>query len=500
MELQDLFYKWVPLYLRLPVLFLIFFVVLVSNGVYLGNSAEMYSGLGVYTEPFTEAYNAIYIGMGLGLIFHMRLKLRFSNKTLLLWGLTVLLMMNTVCATTSNTTVFVSACFILGFTKMSALVEVYVIWMYIWSKKLDTSRMYPFVYFTALAGIHLITWLTTWLAYHYNWRFAYIWILILILLSLLSALLLVENHPLKKKYPLYQLDHIGLFLLSGSMLLLNYAAVNGMVEDWLSSKKISCALFGSLITLILFIKWELTIKRPMFDLKMFQRPNFRTGLLYFLILGLFLPGTFQSAFSGGILHYEMVRNMELNLYMVPGIIAGCLLCYFWYYYGLDAELLIIAGFGLFVSYHIMMYNSFATSFSINDFWLPSVVKGFATAVLYIALGLYTTRALGIHLIMSAAGAMILVRSFLGSGICSALYTYFLYARRITHLDYLAGNNDAGNFISKEQGTNYLISMQQQATLTASKELSGYIIIAGIALLVILVTRLAYHRLTRTEAY
>src|SRR5882757_1966208 len=136
MELKDLFYKWVPVWVKLPVLFIFFFVVLTANGVYLGNSTDMYSGLGVYSEPFTAAYNAVYIGMGLGLMVEVRLKRRFSSKTLLLWGFAMML--------------------------------------FVWSKKLDTSRLYPFVYGLALGGIYFITWFTASLAGVYNWRYAYL--------------------------------------------------------------------------------------------------------------------------------------------------------------------------------------------------------------------------------------------------------------------------------------------------------------------------------------
>jgi DHA2 family multidrug resistance protein len=68
MELYDLFYRWVPVYLRLPILFIWFFVVLTANGVFAGNITDMYSNLGVYSEPYTQGYNAMYIGMGLGLV------------------------------------------------------------------------------------------------------------------------------------------------------------------------------------------------------------------------------------------------------------------------------------------------------------------------------------------------------------------------------------------------------------------------------------------------
>jgi len=491
MELLDLFHKWVPLYLRLPVLFLMFFVVLTANGIFLGNANEISSTLGVYSEPFTEAYNALYIGMALGLIFHFRLKLRFTNKTLLLFGFTTQLLMNIVCATTSNTVVFVTACLVIGFVKISALIEVYVIWMYIWSKKLDTARLYPFVYFTALSGIYFMFWLTTWLAFNYDWRFSYIWVFILLLVCLLSALLLVENNKLKRPLPLYQMDYLGIILLGSSMMLLNYATVNGKVEDWFHSKWISAACLGSLITFLLFIRRQLRLKRPLIDLNLFKLASFRRGLFYFMVLGIFLPGTFQGALTGGILRYDATTNMELNIYLIPGVLTGCIVCYLWYFFKRDPEILIISGFACFVIYHIFMYNYFSTSLSLNEFLLPSFIKGFATAVIYISVGLLTLKGLGLDRIISAGGAMIMARSFLGSGVAGAFYSYFLYAQRIRHLDYLAVHADAVDFQVREAGKGLYAQFQEQATLAASKELTGLIIIAGIMLLVYLITRYFY---------
>jgi DHA2 family multidrug resistance protein len=493
MELLDLFHKWVPLYLRLPVLFLLFFTTLAANGIFLGNANEISNSLGVYTEPYTEAYNALYIGMGLGLIFHLRLKLRFTNKHLLLYGLSMQLLMNIVCATTSNTVVFVTACLLIGFAKISALIEVYVIWMYIWSKKLDSSKVYPFVYFTALSGIYFLTWLTTWLAYNYNWRLSYIAVLILILMCLLFTLLLVENNKLKRKIPLYQVDFLGLALLASSMLLLNYATVNGKVEDWFASKWIVGAYFGSVITFLLFLNRQLYLKRPLFDLNIFKKANFRRGLLYFLVLGIFIPGTFQSAFSGSILKYDMVSNMILNLYLIPGILAGCIFCYFWYHFKLDSDLLIIIGFLSFVIYHVFMYQNFSDSFGMDDFLWPSAIKGFATALIYISVGLLTTREMKLNQVISAAGAMLIVRSFLGSGIFSALYTYFFYTQRIRHLEYLAGAKDANGFFTQGYAGGLYLKLQEQATLTAAKEVTGFIIVAGIFWLTFLLIRYVHKR-------
>jgi MFS family permease len=496
MEIYDLLYKWVPVYLRLAILFILFFVVLTANGVFAGNITDMYSSLGVYVEPYTQAANAMYIGMGLGLILHTRLKMRFSSKTLLIAGLSGMLLMNIICATTSNPTLTVFACLIIGITKISALIEVYIIWMIIWSKKLDTRRLYPFVYFTALCGLYFVTWLTTWLAYSYNWRYSYIIIFIMLLVCILLTLIFAENHPLKKRLPLYQMDYLGLILLGAAMLLLNYAVVNGTVEDWLESKKIAGALFGAAICFLLFIRRELTTKHPIFDMQTFKKANFRLGLLYFFLLGIFIPGTFQSAFSGGILHYEMIRNMELNLYLIPGILLGCIYCYIWYLKEFDEDLLIMTGFVAFVIYHILMYNNFVTVFNIQGFLIPIIIKGFGQALLYISIGLLLTRNFSLTKIMGVGGAMIIVRSFLGSAVISAFYSYFLYAERIKRFSYLAGKTDPNNSLIKQQGTitDFYKTIQEQATLTASKELSGYIIIAGIILLTILLIKYIYQKL------
>jgi len=494
MELKDLFYSWVPLYIRLPVLYILFLVILVANGVFLSTISNIYSDLGVQEEAYTQAYNAMYIGMGLGLIAHVRLKLRFSNKTLLLAGLVVMLTMNIVCATTSTPALAVAACLVLGFAKISALIEIYIIWIVIWSKKLDTSRVYPFVYFTALAGLYLMYWVNSRFAYIYDWRNAYGVVIILLLVCIVFTLVFTENHPLRRKVPLYRFDWLGLFLLGSAMMTLNYAVVCGMVEDWFSSVKIVAAFFISAILLLAFIRRELITRHPIFDLGLFKKPTFRLGLFYLLLLALFTPSTLQSAFAGGVLHYETYRIMQLNLYLIPGVLAGCFFCYGWYYFKLDPEPLIFLGFLSFVSYHFLLYNSFSNEFTITDFWWPSIIKGFGTTLLYIGLGLYTTQKLPLMGILAASGALIITRSFIGGGISTAIYGYLFYRQRIGHFNYLAERSDSGNFLLHGKPSATYRYLQEQAVLSACKEMSGYIIIAGVVVLVLVLSIYAMHKL------
>jgi hypothetical protein len=63
----------------------------------------------------------------------------------------------------------------------------------------------------------------------------------------------------------------------------------------------------------------------------------------------------------------------------------------------------------------------------GDFLVMSILKGFGTATLYIVLGLYMTSGFPLNIVMHAGGMMIRVRSFLGSGIVTGVYSYLLYA-------------------------------------------------------------------------
>ena len=202
MEVNEIFYAWVPKYARHAILTIMALVALCANGVYLGITTNMYSDLGVYAEPYTMATNAMYIGMGGGFLFVGRLAAKASAKSGVIIGFIMMLLMNLICATTSSPTLTIAASLVLGFFKVLAIGVIYLALLVIWSKKLDSSRVYPFFYFIALAGLYFVTWLTTYVTYLYSWRYAYIVIFILMIFCIVLAVVFFENHELKKKIPL----------------------------------------------------------------------------------------------------------------------------------------------------------------------------------------------------------------------------------------------------------------------------------------------------------
>ena len=498
MEVNQIFYAWVPKYARYAILFLMVFVALCANGVYLGITTNMYSDLGVYAEPYAMAPNAMYIGMGVALLFSIRVAARFPSKSLIITGFIMMLMMNFICATTNNPILAVAASFVLGLSKMLAVGPIYLAWASIWNKNLDAARVYPFFYFMALAGLNFITWLTTHFTYLYSWRYAYIVIFILIILCFVLAIIFFENHQLKKKIPLYQLDIPGVLLLAISLMLINYIVVYGKVEDWFNSDAISAASFGAVIAILVFIKRELTVKRPLLDLNLFRKFNLTAGLILFLLLGVLTPTTFQSALAVNILHFELIRNAELSLFLIPGILVGSIVTFFWYKKNYSSHLMFIIGFSALVLYHIMMYSRFVNDLNMADFVIPSFLRGFALATLYISIGLYATANFPIHATLKAVGLILIVRSFLATGITSGLYNYFVYADTNRHLSKLASEIDANEPMVSQYAnfTGYYKYILQQANLAALKELSGNIIIFGLAVVAILGVVYVYRKIRK----
>ena len=471
MEPKEIFYPWFPAFLRLPVLLALFFVMLTANGIFPGSIPFMYNEMGTWPEHLNFAYNSLFIGVSLGLMLEGRLKQRFPAKSLLLLGLSGMLAMNAVCATTSNPLIIAAACFLLGIMKVAAFTEIFLVWLFVWSPDKQPSRVYPFLYAVVLAGSGIMNRAITQLADSFNWRISYTLVLLLLLGCLLIVLLCIRLHPLKRAVPLYQMDRAGILYLSLSMMLLNYVLAYGALKDWFYDPSLQLSAAGALIAFLLFIRQELSTRHPMIPPALFQVSNLGKGLLVFFLVGIFTPSPVQFTFTG-ILKLEPIRLAELNLYAIPGIIAAAIVCFCWYYKRLETIYLILSGFAAMAVHQWLLYTGLSPDFPMSGFWWPSVAKGYGTTTLFIAYGLYTISNFEAARIMTVGGLMVLMRSFVTSALFTAIQAYWIFVLRKRYfLQLTAGLQDS---ISSAQRQYYM----DQATLTAAKELTGLLFIAS----------------------
>jgi len=282
------------------------------------------------------------------------------------------------------------------------------------------------------------------------------------------------------------------------MMLVNYISVYGQVEDWLNSFQIRCALaLAPAVTLGFFLR-EATVRRPMMPLKLLSVPNYLPGLFFFLTTGLYVPAAVQFLYSQEVLRLELTRAVQLNLYLIPGVVAGATGSWLWYRLKLPAIPLICAGMLACITYNILFYRQLTAAEGLRDFWLPSLFKGFGICILYIALGIYTTQNIPLKDLPAGIGFLILIRSFLGRGVFSAIFTYLLYATRIRHLEILATQLDPAWRYRWHPGPNsrgYIDFMNRQAYLAAARQLTGGIILTG---LVVLLALIAWATLRQTK--
>jgi MFS transporter, DHA2 family, multidrug resistance protein len=465
MDPKEVFYSWFPAFLRLPVLLFLFFVMLTANGIFPGNITYMYNGMGTWPEHMNFAYNSLFIGVSMGLMLEGRLKQRLSGKGMLIFGLLGMLVMNAVCATTSNPFIVAAACFLLGIMKVAAFTEIFLVWLFIWSPDKQPGRVYPFLYAVVLAGSGIMNWMITILAGIFNWRLSYTLILLLLLVCLLIVLLCIRHHPLKRIIPLYQMDRAGFFFLSSSMMLLNYVLAYGALKDWFYDRSLQWSASGALIAFLLFIRRELLARHPFIPPALFQVGNLGKGLLFFFVVGIFTPAPVQIIFTS-VLRLEPMRIAELNLYTIPGIMVAAIVCFLWYYQRLNTMYLILSGFTAMAIHQWLLYTGLSPDFPLSGFWWSSIAKGYGTTTLFIAYGLYTISNFEPARIMTVAGLMVLVRSFVTSALFTAIQTYWMLVLRQRYFLQLTAGLPGS--ISAPQRQYYM----DQATLVAAKELTG----------------------------
>jgi DHA2 family multidrug resistance protein len=87
------------------------------------------------------------------------------------------------------------------------------------------------------------------------------------------------------------IDIMGLLLLAVGVGSLQFMLDNGNEKDWFSSPEIVIAAIVSVVSISFLIPWELTDRHPVIDLHLFERRNFRVGVIviglsYFALSGI----------------------------------------------------------------------------------------------------------------------------------------------------------------------------------------------------------------------
>ena len=221
----------------------------------------------------------------------------------------------------------------------------------------------------------------------FGWRSIFNINLPLGLLALFVGLMVIHDPPFQveaRKQPKVALDTIGLTLLVVGIGCLQYFLERGEADDWFSSANITVTFLFAVVCLPLFVWWELRVKNPIINLRLFQDSPVQNGTALMFLLGFFLYSVvfMLPVFLGRTYHYDAT---QIGAFFIPGSlltmammpIVGKLM-----QSGKNPKVLIMIGF-LSIELCMLLMTRFSPLSPKEEILTMLYVRGFAMAFLFV---------------------------------------------------------------------------------------------------------------------
>jgi MFS transporter, DHA2 family, multidrug resistance protein len=135
-----------------------------------------------------------------------------------------------------------------------------------------------------------------WITDNLSWHWVFLINLPIGLLSLFLVNIFVNEPPalaLSKKKKGDRVDVIGFALIALFLGCLEVTLDRGQVDDWFSSPLISSFAVIAILSLAVFIPWELSRKDPIVEIRLFGQRNFLIANVFMMLTGVIVFGTTQ---------------------------------------------------------------------------------------------------------------------------------------------------------------------------------------------------------------
>lgn len=378
----------VPNYIprRLKPWLFIFFVLIIqfSGGVYLAAASDMVGTTALMQEDILMAGYAQLVGMAINFAVMFRLKFRFSNRVGLLICGAALMVATFICANTHSVPVLVATCFFAGWFRMWATFacnSTIQLWL---TPVRNMAIFFCYVYLLVDGVIQLSGVLTVYTAFFSQWEYMH-WLMIG-LLALMMLMVVVFVKPVKgpMQIPLLGIDWIGSGLWSIFMLCFTFICVYGNFYDWWEAEEIvGAAVIG--IACLAINLWRATfLHHPYISFRAMKNHNvIRATAIYAVFFTLLATEhVFEHSYAASILGFDETNLIDLNWYVLAGIIAGVAFTYFtfalrrWRYKTMTA-----IGFALAAVYLAYFYFMIDYGVEKEMLFIPLFFRGAASVVI-----------------------------------------------------------------------------------------------------------------------
>src|SRR6201993_499522 len=126
-----------------------------------------------------------------------------------------------------------------------------------------------------------------WITDNYTWRWIFLMNLPVGILALFLVLTFVDDPPFLSRTTLKEskVDYFGFGLLAIGVGFLQIVLDKGQEDDWFGSHFILALSIISAICLVVLVFWELYIKEPILDVRLFKNANFATASIMMFMVG-----------------------------------------------------------------------------------------------------------------------------------------------------------------------------------------------------------------------
>lgn len=370
-----------------PWLFILFVLIIqFSGGIYLAAATDMVGSTAMMQEDILMAGYASLVGMSINFCVMFRLKFRFSNRIGLLVCGAVLIAANFICAHTTNVPLLVATCFVAGWFRMWATFvcnSIIQLWI---TPKRDMAIFFCYVYLVVDGVIQLSGIATIYTAFFSQWEYMHWTITGLLTLMLLLVMLLVKPVKGSMQIPLLGIDWIGAALWSVFMLCFTFICVYGNFYDWWDAKEIIGATILGVVCIAVNLWRASFLHHPYISFQALTNRNvIRATFVYMVFFTLLATEhVFEHSYASTILGFDDTNLIDLNWYVLAGIISGCVFTYLtfatrrWRYKTMTA-----IGFAMAAVYLGWFYFTIDYGVEKEALFTPLFFRGFASVIISI---------------------------------------------------------------------------------------------------------------------
>lgn len=480
---MPMFKAWVPDAIRPWLYVYLIFTFQLSGGVYIGSLNEMMGSMSLMREDILMCLYASLCGLAFTFPILFRTKFRFTNRTLLLFSATGIVLCNIAGMYVTNLPLLWFVCFISGCLKIQGTFECISniqLWM---APGRDFRIFFPLLHLWIMLSICVSDLLAVYFCYVSTWHYMPLFMAGVMMFNVLWLFICLKHFRFMK-LPFYAIDWLGGILWVLAVMQVVYICCYGEFYDWWQSPVIRMLTLTSVLTLILAIVRMRLIRHPWIEPKMWCN-KYLPGLLFlaFVIEGFMATEhVLEEVFYESGMEWHNHTSSILNWPTMGGIVCACFFALLWLRVWMFGRVRLIAiGLAVFVAYAVCFYFTVSTDMTIQQLYLPMFLRGFAATLLSIVM-LYSIQSVTNFMVFFQSLAIFQSIHLLIGGVTgAALYAYGIrylvsdsIARYGSYLDSISMPAHAVPY--------HIGELMAQFQVAAVKQIYGIVIYAAIIML------------------